>query len=298
MKKFITQIIVFLLIIAIVDDASGKVFGYMQNHAKGGATYRDKYICNEVKSDILLVGSSRCEHHYNPVIFEDVFGKSCYNAGQSGNGIIVAYARYMMACERNKPELVIYDINPDFDLLANYDNHRYLTWLKSYYDRDFVKQIFENIDPSEKYKMMSRMYRYNSRFIEILADFFHPSADNSIKGYIPYNSEMDKTKIDKKEMDLDKGPYTFDPVKLSYIERLAETVGNENIIITISPRWYGLDTLSYKPLVEICNRKSIKFVDFSNNPKYVHNDLYFKDGTHLNSKGADEFTREFIKFLK
>ena len=203
-----------------------------------------------------------------------------------------------MACERKKPELVIYDINPDFDLLAGYDNHRYLTWLKSYYDREYVKQIFETIDPTEKYKMMSMMYRYNSRFIEILVDFLHPTSDNSIQGYVPYNSEMDKTKIDAKEMKLDKGPYSFDSVKLSYIEKLIDTVGSDNLIISISPRWYGLDPASFQPLVEICNRKGVKFVDFSNNSKYVHNDLYFRDGTHLNTRGADEFTRDFMKVLQ
>ena len=297
MKRFIIQIIALFFITAIVDFASGIIFDYLQAHVKGGATYRDNYICNELDSDILMVGSSRCEHHYNPIIFEDTFGKSCYNAGQSGNGIIVAYARVMMVCERRKPELVIYDLNPDFDLLLGYDNHRYLTWLKSYYDKDYVKQIFETIDPKEKYKMMSLMYRYNSRFIEILVDYLHPSTDNSLQGYIPFNSDMDKTKIDAKEMSVDKGPYTFDQVKLSYIEKLIEAVGSNNLIITISPRWYGLDQASYRPLVDICRNNKIRFIDYSNDPKYVHNDFYFKDGTHLNARGADEFTKDLIDTL-
>ena len=49
---------------------------------------------------------------------------------------------------------------------------------------------------------------------------------------------------------------------------------------------------------QICKRKNISFVDFSNNPKYVHHNEYFRDGAHLNARGADEFTRDLIVELK
>ena len=38
--------------------------------------------------------------------------------------------------------------------------------------------------------------------------------------------------------------------------------------------------------------------DYSIISKYVHNDFYFKDGTFLTVRGADEFTREFVKEIK
>ena len=40
------------------------------------------------------------------------------------------------------------------------------------------------------------------------------------------------------------------------------------------------------------------FLDFSNVPKYVHNNVYFKDGSHLNARGADEFTCDLVVELK
>ena len=298
MKTFLLKIAFLFLGLVIIDNGLGLAFNYLRENAKGGATRRDNYICNEMTCDLLLVGSSRCEHHYNPIIIEDSLHTTCYNAGQSGNGIIVAYARYLMMCERKKPQMVIYDINPDFDLLAGFDNHRYLTWLRSYYDKDYVRAIFSSIDPTEKYKMLSKMYCYNSRFIEILFDYIHPIEECGIKGYIPYNSKMDKTKIDPNEIDKHLESYDFDPLKLDYIKKLIDAVGNENIIVTVSPRWYGLDQASYKPLKEICKEKGVIFLDFSNHPKYVHNDYYFKDGTHLNARGADEFTRDLLQQLE
>ena len=161
-----------------------------------------------------------------------------------------------------------------------------------------MRAIFSSIDPTEKYKMLSKMYCYNSRFIEILFDYIHPIEECGIKGYIPYNSKMDKTKIDPNEIDKHLESYDFDPLKLDYIKKLIDAVGNENIIVTVSPRWYGLDQASYKPLKEICKEKGVIFLDFSNHPKYVHNDYYFKDGTHLNARGADEFTRDLLQQLE
>ena len=298
MKTFLLKIAFLFLGLVIIDKGLGLAFNYLRENAKGGATRRDNYICNEMTCDLLLLGSSRCEHHYNPLIFEDSLHMDCYNSGQSGNGIIVAYARYMMMCERKKKAMVIYDITPDFDLLAGFDNHRYLTWLRSYYDKDYVRDIFASIDPTEKYKMLSQLYCYNSRFIEILIDYIHPISDPSIKGYVPLLGEMDKSKINENEINKHCASYVFDPLKIRYIEKLIDQIGKDNIIFTISPIWYGIDSESYQPLVDICNEKGVRVLDFANDSKYVHNDIYFKDGKHLNGKGADAFSQELINYLK
>ena len=109
---------------------------------------------------------------------------------------------------------------------------------------------------------------------------------------------MDKTKIDPNEINKHLESYDFDTLKLDYIKKFIEEVGRENIIIIISPRWYGMDESSYEPLVDICKEREVMFLDYSDNSKYVHNDLFFRDGNHLNARGADEFTRDLIKKIK
>ena len=52
------------------------------------------------------------------------------------------------------------------------------------------------------------------------------------------------------------------------------------------------------PVRNICLQRNIPLIDFSNNPKYVGNNVYFKDGAHLNARGADEFTKDLIHVLK
>ena len=288
MKKFIIKTAILLAIIASIDVLAGYTLDYFYTNAKGGMTLRDNYICNELKTDILLCGSSRCVHHYNPQIFTDSIHMSCYNSGQDGNGIMIK--------KRMTPKLVIYDINPEFDLLQGEDDHRYLNWLKPYYAKKEIKDIFLSVDSTEQWKMLSNMYRYNSHIIEILMDYFHPIISPNKNGFWPQPGEMDKLKI-REEDHVQKDTYDFDPLKLYYMERYAESL-EDKIVFCVSPIWYGMDTKQLTPIIELCKKKGIEFIDFSNNPKYVRNDYYFTDGSHMNSIGADEFTKDLIIELR
>lgn len=296
MKKFLLEIALFFALLIGIDYLGGFALSYLAQHAKGGFTQRDTYICDQLETEFLLMGSSRCVRHYNPQIITDSLGISCYNTGQMGNGIILNYGRLRMIDERKKPRVVIYDITPDFDLFIGEDNHRYLTWLKQHYDRKGISDIFESVDPTEKYKMMSRLYRYNSRIIELMTDYLHPISDARPDGFSPLVGELDKSKI-RQEIG-DATVLKVDDIKMGYVNMLIDELEGSRLFFVVSPRWYGMDSTLFKPVIEVCQQRGIPFVDFANNPKYVHQDIYFKDGNHMNAKGADEFTRDLIGVLK
>lgn len=263
---------------------------------RGGDNWRNNYICNETEDDILVFGSSRAIHHYNPKIIKDSTDMSCYNCGQDGNGIILNYGRYCMISQRYTPKIIIYDIIPSFDLLAGDDDHKYLNWLKAYYDREGIPEIFESVDKTEKIKMMSNLYRYNSSFIQIVSDFIRPLQSSGQNGYRPLYGEMDRMKISKKQQSSESVRY--DSLKLAYMEKFVNRCGDARLIFVISPMCDGLDEATYLPIEKICKDKNIPFVNFANNPKYFHNHKYFKDGWHLNSLGADEFTKDLMSVLR
>ena len=297
MKRFIIQVVAILAFVVAVDAVCGVTLRHIESKAKGGFTFRDNYICNRLVTDILVSGSSRCVRHYNPQIISDSLGMTCYNSGQMGNGIILNYGRLKMIDERKKPKIIIYDLHPDFDMLEGEDNHRYLTWLKSHYDREGISEIFESIDRTEKFKMQSRMYRYNSRWVEIMIDFLHPISEARSDGFSPLMGEMDKTKIHTEDKKSNK-KYVFDELKICYINKMIAESGDARLFFVVSPSWYGMDTLQFDPVKMICQEKGITFVDFSNDPKYVHRDDYFKDGMHMNDKGADEFTKDLVEVIR
>jgi hypothetical protein len=296
MQKFLLKTTLFFVLIAIIDVFSGKIFAYLIEHAKGGDNWRNNYICNSVNDDILIFGSSRAMHHYNPIIISDSLKLSCYNCGQDGNGVILNEARYQLILQRYKPKLLVYDVHPGFDLLVQGDNHKYFKWLKAYYDRTGIPEVFESVDSTEKYKMLSRMYRYNSNCTQIVSDYIHPIAEKGINGYIPKNIEFDTMKVRKGAIE-HQIP-VFDSLKISYIEKMVEESTGTKIVFVVSPYWNGTDTIPFQPIRDICKEKNIPFLDFSNNPKYVHNNTFFYDGSHLNARGADEYTKDFIIELK
>ena len=295
MNRFLLKISLFSLLVVLADISIGHYLKYVTNRIKVGGQGRDNYISNEAKDDILVLGSSRAVHHYNSKMLEDTLGLSCYNCGQDGAGIILSYGRLLMIKERHQPKMVIVDVNPSYDLLTN-DNHKYLGWLKLHYDKQVLHPIFNSVDETERIKMISYLYRYNSKFIQNLYVFFTGNAhDGGVKGFRPQKGNIDKMKI--KELD-EKPVYEYDSLKIEYIHKLIKESVSMKLFFVVSPIWYGMDTLQFQPVKEICSEKGIPFIDFSNNPKYVHQDKWFKDGVHMNERGADEFTRDLVKLLR
>lgn len=297
MKKFIIKVACFFAMIALIDCIAGIVFPYLVSNPKGGDNGRNNYICLKTNEDILIFGSSRAIHHYHPSIISDSTGMTCYNCGQDGNGIILNYGRLLMIDKRYKPKMIIYDVQNIFDLTAGEDNHKYLAWLKAYYDHEGIDSIFDSVDSTERYKMMSNLYRYNSKCVQIVSDCIHPMQSLGINGYRPLTAKMDTMKIIRKASSSISVPQ-WDSLKINYLNKFIDKTKDTKLIFVISPIWYGMDESQYKIIKTICQERGIPFYDFANNPKYVHRNEYFKDGGHMNNVGAEEFTRDLMKMMK
>ena len=113
---------------------------------------------------------------------------------------------------------------------------------------------------------------------------------------------MDTLKISKKnknEKHLNNyNDVPIDSFKVQYLKKFISEMKNTKLVFINSPLWYGMDSTELKPIIEICEQSNIPFYDFANDMKYVHKNEYYKDPAHLNSKGADLFTKDLIKVLK
>ena len=76
------------------------------------------------------------------------------------------------------------------------------------------------------------------------------------------------------------------PLKLSYINKFTHKAKDMNLVFVISPMWYKQDSLVFEPIKKICKERQIQLINLSNNPKYIFQNKYFADGTHLNARGA------------
>lgn len=294
MKKFLIHIFIFFAIVAIIDIGFGFVGRYLNSHAKGGDTYNHFYIANEMKDSVLIFGSSRAIHHFNPKILEDSLGMKVYNCGLDGNGILYNYGRLLTILDRYKPKMIIYDIMPSYDIKPD-DHTKYLQWQKRWYDRQGIKEIFEDINPLERYKMVSNLYRYNTSFIQMFSDNIKPQ-QTIYKGYKPLYEEIDYDIVD----NIPQNAVIWDNLKMEYFRKFVELCQENGVelIISYSP-WYKVkDSHIFDVFNKFAAEYNLPVIDLYADPELAYSPENFADASHLNSVGADKFTSKFYSILK
>lgn len=289
MRKFISKAALFFLIIIALDVATGYLFDYFQANAKGGTNARSNHICDEGTEDILVFGSSRAIHHYNPDIIASSTGLSCYNCGQDGQGIILNYGRLRLLTSRYQPKVIVYDLS-GFDVESG-DNHKYLASLRPFYYREGIPEIFSAVDRKERIKMLSSFYRYNSTFLSLILNYIHPVVQDHL-GYRPLQGKLDSSIPSGYSPDYQRP--AADSLKLSFVKKFIELSEGSKLIFVVSPVWDGV-TSDNSPIKELCAQKGLPFIDMSADPRFLRNDEVFRDYSHLNSEGADEFTDIFCR---
>lgn len=296
MKKYLIKIALFFAIVAVVDLGYGKVGDYLRDHAKGGVAAKVHYICEECNDDIIMMGSSRMQHHYVPQVFEDSLGMTCYNAGMDGNGILLSYGFLEMMLERYHPKKIIYDVS-GFDMYTD-DNSKYLDFMKPYYwnEHESVAGIFRDVDGMEKWKMLSNLYRYNSKLFQMIGDNTHPLS-NLEKGYAPLYRTMDydppiPTSEAKREVD---------SLKIQYLRKFIAKVQENDVelVFVASPTWHGLyKTGDNTPMTLLSEEMNVSYMDCYYDSLICSSHEYWSDGTHMNDKGAKAFSVELVSRLR
>lgn len=295
MKRFLIRVALFATIMIAVDTGVGAVLKALTKSAIGGDTARNEYIANEVDADILIFGSSRAIHHYDPKIFEEILGMSCYNCGQDGMGIVLNYPRYTMIAERYRPKIIIYEVL-GFDISEG-DNHAYLTWLRPYYDKTIVAEVFADIDETERWKMKSKMYAYNGKALQIIGDNIVTIREEE-NGYRPLYGVMDY----EPKQDVSNRKPVYDTLKIQYLEKLIVDCkkNGTKLIFAESPFYKGTENIEevYAPLVKLCKKYDVAFLNYYNDPEISIEKEYFEDSYHLNHRGAEEYSRKIATEVK
>lgn len=290
MKKFIILLFALFTILAGIDIATGLVFDKLTLSAKRGYTGRNEFIADKLHDPVLVFGSSRSVHHYDPQVLADSLGVPCYNCGQDGMGIITFYGRFKLLTARYTPRLIIYDVTTDFDLRRN-DNVTYLTWLKPYYNRPGIDSIFWHVEPTERVKMLSNMFRYNGKALQIITDN-KPGDDNddALKGFVPLDGIMT---YDKEE-DATKTQVDFDPVKLYYISRLVKDCSAKGIrlVFAISPLYNSIKQPDayLADFLTLARKQNVPVINHYYDTRFATNKNLFQDTYHMNRSGAEIYT--------
>ena len=167
--------------------------------------------------------------------------------------------------------------------------------------RKGVKVIFQNQEDKDLFLGHRIVKESQCEFIKGLGvdlNVFKYVPEQESDGFSPQKGELDPSKIRRgNSLPATKVKLKYDPLKEEYIRKMIDKVAGSKLYFVVSPIWYGMDTLQFQPVKEICREWGIPFIDYSNDTKYVHQDKWFKDGNHMNERGADEFTMDLVKFL-
>ena len=285
MKRFFIKIAVFVLCIIILDVLSGVVFSFFRAHAKGGTTQEANYIAEQCDADILVLGSSRANHHYNPAILDSI-GGTAYNGGMDG--------RYLMCAEKYVPKIVIYEITPEFDYLIYGQNSKYFGFLRPYYDKPGIKQIFERFDnPFEHLKMHSQMYRNNSKILAYVRDLL---VENKQRGFYPQYGSLNQNFKENKGMS----KFEVDSVKLTLMEELVKETAKRGskLFFAISPRFSNVKPEGvmpmYEPGLDLARKYNVPVLNYVFTHRLSDKSDMFVDYVHMNDNGAEIYSRMIV----
>lgn len=298
--QFGKKLLMLLVIMFAIDRGVGSLIEYyFQNEPMGDAAAFSHAI-NNPGEDILIYGSSRAVHTYDPRIFTDSLGYSCYNCGREATNVIYHSAILPAAINSSHhPKAIILDITT-----------KEIAWRSGQYGSDVLsslilpyvltndhfKQLALDLFPNEYYKAkISKLYAYNSLILSICRNYSRRHNDN-INGYQPLHGSKVRTEPDTLTSIRDK----IDEYSKQQLEFFVRSVTDKKIplIVIVSPMYVKpfAENESLRMSKQILAKYGVQVWDYSSDPRFVQQQ-YFYDQNHMNAKGAELFSQEIASRL-
>ena len=293
-KRYLLKALLLVVLLIVSDRGIGYGLRWMYRHQQGGDYRSATRAIEEQCADVLILGSSRARHHYNPVIIADSLQMEVYNAGRDGCFLVYQWAQLQLILDRYTPRIILLEVTP-YDFNLNPSDYDRLAGLLPYQDCPSFKEVIRKKSPWEQWKCMSSIYPYNGQILSMVTSMDANETDwidgfDPLQGSIVHPMETGNGgAID--QLDEEK-------VKLMYeIIDLCEEKGIELFMIT-SPYYIHFthsETLSR--IQAICVERHIPYISYLNNLDYADGKLY-QTADHLNAEGANKFSTMVAEWVK
>lgn len=283
---FFIKAALLLMLFFIADFSLGKLFHNLYAKQKSGWEYRTKYAVEDTKADLLLFGSSRAQQQYNPLYFEDKLKMSCYNVGRDGESLLYQYTVFTAVLNRYTPKLILLECENGMFSYNTDSYDRLSCFLPFYKDHPEVRPIIQLRSTNERIKLLSEMYPYNSRIINIVSGLIGKDKEEDIKGYLPLYGSLSEP---ARTVNFSK-LYKLDSNKLKFYNSIIEQCKKKNIelVMVCSPyfsKGYGNDT-SLTVAKQIAQQNKLRFIDLSKGHPLLAAANLFDDTAHVNNTGS------------
>lgn len=245
-------------------------------------------------ADVLILGPSTANHHYDCRIIEDSLGMTCFNAGRDGQNIIYDAMVLEGFLTRCTPKLVVVDVT--HSTLSD-------TWMSSLNDFNcyygFLQPIDDIIDSIggtlDRFKRLSNIYRYNKTWEWLLNARFAKTAED-LDGYRP----LEVKEIKGLKSTNESSQFLMAEECRHYLDKIIDICKEKNvkILFAISPTLVIDNGNFAKDVNDVLHGKGFELMNWNGDTTYTNHPELFYDKTHLNAKGAAAFTKEFVGKVK
>jgi hypothetical protein len=290
-KLFLIRLATFLILFFVIDF----IIGGMMRRAYFSQKNKYTYGIQQSKEEVIIVGSSRAQHHYIPSIITDSLGLTCYNMGSGGQNIYYSYGIIKSILQRYSPKVILLELMYiDYaitDAAHNTDNlSLFLPYCKY---NETLNEVINLRGPFEKVKLLSQAYPFNSMATDIVYSFV--KRDKNVyfanNGYVPIEGEISLPL----EKFVNKDELKVDTLKTKYIEKTIDLCNYHKVrlIIIVSPTFRDSEgkTSSVKIVQRIASKAGIEFWNYELDSLFLFEKTLFKDVSHLNHIGAEKYTR-------
>lgn len=309
MKKFIIKTSFFLVILISLFT----IIYYITNKGLEKSEFGNlkewkEIFAGEINSHILIHGSSRARVQYSTYIIDSVLNTDSYNMGIDGSPFDIQYLRFKTYLGKNSPPKIILQ-NVDLDLLDKnlvvFQKYQFLPFLNNL---DFKEILYKNgVISNSDYSLPFLRYYGQPKAIQIgFLEYFGIKhfKSKSINGFLSVDKKWDGRNFEKKKKT-GINHWKIDPeLEKLFLCFLAECKSkNIKVVLVYAPIYYELQkhTLNFTEselyYKNIAKKNGLHFFNYCNDT-ISFNKKYFYNATHLNSKGAEIFTKKLTKDIK
>lgn len=310
LKRFLLEVIIFSLMLIspaiMIDEFLTK---NLKTYPKGDSFIWGQIFGGNVNSEIVIYGASRALQHFEPKIMEDSLGMTVYNLGIRGHNFWIQYLRHLMLLKHSgKPGVIVQELSLSIfskrkDL---YDPDQFLPIMLNQPQVESFISSYEGYTYLDFHMPLLRYYGKPESMLRATRQFFQPGLvkPDRFKGYLGDDSvwrgDWNRSKLNYKPQ---KMPIDLETVKVfEFFLQSCRDLGIKVIFVSTPEFVEAQDYLeNRKEIFSIINKMSSKynipFLDYSNDLISYQRE-YFYNSAHLNSRGAEIFTKKFVVDLK
>ncbi len=307
--KYIIKIVAFLLAVTVVFVTVTNILYekcYFSIKLNSPETENWTAFYEEPKNsiDVIFLGSSHTYNDIVPSVFYEETGLTGFDMSSSNQDLFLSYTYLQAALQTQKPKYVFLETSRFCKGVFATPYYYYMSFDAMKWDKVKIDALKTWQEKCPEEKMVDRIFTlisYHTRYNELTRTDFAPGEiySTTLNGYIPTG----KTKsVTKNEYDIYDGIWGIPDRTAEYIDKINELCIENDIelIFVLNP-----DTLSRYgiscSIAEAASERDILFLDYNETDRFnsigLDCDTDFKDDSHLNSFGAEKFTKQLANDL-